>query len=150
MRRSKLCAHDLQAVVLPSTDIRPPKKVIASAELDGTRGLFRRPQTQCMLQAINDYQAILAWLRSRHGLTPDQKAQLRARRPQRDVMGNHGVEQGIDWLQALPTTLRAYRIEAERFLLRAVTHKGNALCLMSHKECIEYSDFLADSQPRSR
>ena len=37
-------------------------------------------------------------------------------------MGNHGVEQGLDWLQALSNTQRAYRKEAERFLLWAITH----------------------------
>ena len=95
------------------------------AELNGTRGLYRRPQAQCLLKATNDYQAILAWLRSKHGLTPDQKAHLKARRRQRDT----GVEQGLDWLQALSNTQRAYRKEAERFLLWAITHKGKALVL---------------------
>ncbi|MBI3368801.1 MAG: tyrosine-type recombinase/integrase [Burkholderiales bacterium] len=150
MPRSKLYAHELQAVVLPATDIRPLEKFIVPTELDGTRGLYRRPQAQCLLKATNDYQAILAWLRSKHGLTPEQKAQLKARRRQRDVMGNHGVEQGMDWLQALSNTQRAYRKEAERFLLWAITHKGKALSSMSNEDCIEYRDFLADPQPRSR
>ena len=88
--------------------LRPLEKFIVPAELDGTRGLYRRPQAQCLLKATNDYQAILAWLRSKHGLTPEQKAHLKARRRQRDVMGNHGVEQGMDWLQALSNTQRAY------------------------------------------
>lgn len=39
---------------------------------------------------------ILASLKSKHGLTPEQKAQLQSRRRQRDT----GVEQGLDWLQA--------------------------------------------------
>jgi hypothetical protein len=108
--------------------------------------LYRRPQAQCLLKATNDYQAILAWLRSKHGLTPDQKAHLKARRRQRDT----GVEQGVDWLQALSNTQRAYRKEAERFLLWAITHKGKALSSMSNKDCVEYRDFLADPQPRSR
>jgi site-specific recombinase XerD len=150
LARSKLYAHELNAVVAPATDIRPLEKFIVPAELDGTRGLYRRPQAQCLLKASNDYQAILAWLRSKHGLTPDQKAHLKARRRQRDVMGNHGVEQGLDWLQALSHTQRAYRKEAERFLLWAVTHKGKALSSMSNEDCIEYRDFLADPQPRSR
>jgi hypothetical protein len=98
------------------------EKFIVPAELDGTRGLYRRPQAQCLLKATNDYQAILAWLRSKHGLTPEQKAHLKARRRQRDT----GVEQGMDWLQALSHTQRAYRKEAERFLLWAITHKGKA------------------------
>jgi site-specific recombinase XerD len=150
MARSNLYAHELNAVVAPATAIRPLEKFIVPAELDGTRGLYRRPQAQCLLKATNDYQAILAWLRSKHGLTPDQKAHLKARRRQRDLMGNHGVEQGLDWLQALSNTQRAYRKEAERFLLWAITHKGNALSSMSNEDCIEYRDFLADPQPRSR
>ncbi len=146
MPRSKLYAHELQAVVAPATDIRPLEKFIVPAELDGARGLYRRPQAQCLLKATNDYQAILAWLRSKHGLTPDQKAHLKARRRQRDT----GVEQGMDWLQALSHTQRAYRKEAERFLLWAVTHKGKPLSSMTNEDCIEYRDFLADPQPRSR
>ena len=146
MARSKLYAHELNAVVAPATAIRPLEKFIVPAELDGSHGLYRRPQTQCLLKASNDYQAILAWLRSKHGLTPEQKANLKARRRQRDT----GVEQGLDWLQALSNTQRAYRKEAERFLLWAITHKGKALSSMSNEDCIEYRDFLADPQPRSR
>jgi site-specific recombinase XerD len=146
MPRSKLFAHELNAVVAPASDIRPLEKFIVPAELDGTRGLYRRPQAQCLLKATNDYQAILAWLRSKHGLTPDQKVHLKARRRQRDT----GVEQAMDWLQALSHTQRAYRKEAERFLLWAITHKGKALSSMSNEDCIEYRDFLADPQPRSR
>ena len=81
MPRSKLFAHELNAVVAPATAIRPLEKFIVPAELDGTRGLYRRPQAQCLLKASNDYQAILAWLRSKHGLTPDQKAHLKERWP---------------------------------------------------------------------
>jgi site-specific recombinase XerD len=148
--RSKLFAHELNAVVAPATAIRPLEKLIVPAELDGTRGLYRRPQAQCLLKATNDYQAILAWLRSKHGLTPDQKVHLKARRRQRQIGGDSGVEHGMDWLQALSHTQRAYRKEAERFLLWAITHKGKALSSMSNEDCIEYRDFLADPQPRSR
>jgi site-specific recombinase XerD len=148
--RSQLYVHELNAIVAPATDIRPLEKFIVPLELDGTHGLYRRPQPQCLLKATNDYQAILAWLRSKHGLTPDQKAHLKARRRQRDVMGDTGIEQGLDWLQALSNTQRAYRKEAERFLLWAITHKGKALSSMSNEDCTEYRDFLADPQPRSR
>lgn len=144
--RSQLFAHELDAVVAPATAIRPLEKFIVPTELDGSRGLFRRPQAQCLLKAGNDYQAILAWLRSKHGLTPDQKAQLQSRRRQRDS----GVEQGMDWLQALSHTQRAYRKEAERFLLWAIMHKGRALSSMRSEDCIAYRDFLADPQPRRR
>ena len=150
MARSKLYAHELNAVVAPATAIRPLEKFIVPAELDGTRGLYRRPQTQCLLKASNDYQAILAWLRSKQGLTPEQKAHLKARRRQRDAMGEHSAEHGLDWLQALSNTQRAYRKDAERFLLWAITRKGKALSSMGNEDCTEYRDFLADPQPRSR
>jgi site-specific recombinase XerD len=144
--RSKLYAHELNAIVAHATDIRPLEKFIVPAELDGTRGLYRRPQAQCLLKATNDYQAILAWLRSKHGLTPDQKAHLKARRRQRDI----GVELGLEWLHELSHTQRAYRKEAERFLLWAIVHKGKALSSMTNEDCILYRDFLADPQPRGR
>ena len=84
-------------------------------------------------------------LRSKHGLTPDQKTHLKARWRQRDL----GVEQGLDWLQALSNTQRAHRKEAERFLVWAITHRGKAMSSMSNEDCIEYREFLADPQPRS-
>ena len=144
--RRKLYAHELNAVVAPATEIRPLEKFIVPIELNGSDGLYRRPQAQCLLKATDDYQAILAWLRSKHGLTPEQKTALKSRRRQPDI----GVEQGLDWLAALSHTQRAYRKEAERFLLWAVVHRGKALSSMSNEDCIEYRDFLADPQPRSR
>ena len=144
--RLKLFSHELAAVVAPATDIRPLEKFIVPIELDGSRGAYRRPQAQCLLKATNDYQAILAWLRSKHGLDPAQKAQLTARRRHRAL----GVEQGLDWLQSLSNTQRAYRKEAERFLLWAIVQRGKALSSMTNEDCIAYRDFLADPQPRSR
>jgi len=144
--RLKLFSHELAAVVAPSSDIRPLEKFIVPIELDGSRGAYRRPQAQCLLQASNDYQAILAWLRSKHGLAPEQKAQLKARRRHRVL----GVEEGLDWLQSLSHTQRAYRKEAERFLLWAIVQRGRALSSMTNEDCIAYRDFLADPQPRSR
>jgi site-specific recombinase XerD len=143
--RSKLFTHELARVVQPATDIRPLEKFVVPAELDGRRGLYRRPAEQCLLKANNDYEAILAWLKSKHGLSPKQKAEAKARRRQRDT----GVEQPMDWLQQLSHTQRAYRKEAERFLLWATMHKRKALSSMSNEDCAEYRDFLSDPQPRS-
>ena len=144
--RLKLFSHELAAVVEPSTDIRPLEKFIVPIELDGSRGVYRRPQSQCLLKAGNDYQAILAWLRSKHGLDPAQKARLKARRRHREL----GVEQGLDWLQSLSNTQRAYRKEAERFLLWAIVQRGKALSSLTNEDCIGYRGFLADPQPRAR
>ena len=149
--RSKLCAHELDAVVAPATEIRPLEKFIVPAGLNGSGGLYRRPQAQCLLKATNDYQAILAWLRSKHGLSVDQKTRLKARRRGNSIPGgDSGVEQRLDWLQTLSNTQRAYRKEAERFLLWAIVHKGKALSSMTNEDCTEFRDFLADPQPRSR
>jgi site-specific recombinase XerD len=143
--RSKLFGHELARIVAPATDIRPLEKFIVPAELDGRRGLYRRPGEQCLLKATNDYEAILAWLRSKQGLSPEKKAALKSRRRHRDT----GIEQPVQWLQELSHTQRAYRKEAERFLLWAVMHKRKALSSMSNEDCAEYREFLADPQPRS-
>ncbi len=147
LARSQLYSHELAAVVAPATEIRPLEKFIVPAALDGRQGLFRRPQAQCLLKATDDYQAILAWLRSKHGLTPDQKAKLKARRRQRDTSV---IEQPLDWLQSLSNTQRAYRKEAERFLLWAIVQHGKPLSSMTNEDCVAYRDFIADPQPHGR
>ena len=147
--RSQLYSHELQAVVQPATGIRPLEKFLVPEELDGSRGAYRRPQAQCLLKARTDYEAILAWLRSKHGLTPEQKTRLVARRRQKDS-GTPGEQGGLEWLRSLSNTQRAYRKEAERFLLWAIVEKGRALSSMTQEDCVEYRDFLADPQPRSR
>ena len=146
MPRSKVFAHELAQVVQPATAIRPIEKFVVPSALDGRAGLYRLPQSQCLLKASNDLEAIFAWLRSKQALTPEQKASVRSRRKQRSL----GVEQGTDWLQTLSHTQRAYRKEAERFLLWAILQKGKALSSMTHEDCVECRDFLADPQPRSR
>ena len=144
--RSRLYSHELQAVVAPATAVRPLEKFLVPDALDGSHGAYRRPQAQCLLKARTDYEAILAWLRSKHGLTPDQKACLLARRRHKD----DGLAGPLEWLQALSNTQRAYRKEAERFLLWAVVEKGKPLSSMTQEDCVAYRDFLGDPQPRSR
>jgi site-specific recombinase XerD len=144
--RSALFQHELERIVQPAADIRPLEKFSPPAELDGRLGLYRRPQAQCLIQASNDYQAVLAWLRMKAGLTEEQKRRLKERRRQRDT----GVEQPLGWLQLLSHTQRSYRKEAERFMLWVIVQKGKALSSVSAEDCAEYRDFLADPQPRSR
>jgi hypothetical protein len=47
-------------------------------------------------------------------------------------------------------TWRAYRKEAERFLLWAVVERGTALSSLRVEDCVAYRDFLADPQPAER
>jgi site-specific recombinase XerD len=144
--RSALFQHELERIVQPAADIRPLEKFSPPVELDGRQGLYRRPQAQCLIQASNDYQAVLAWLRMKAGLTEEQKRRLKERRRQRDT----GVEQPLGWLQLLSHTQRSYRKEAERFMLWVIVQKGKAMSSVTAEDCAEYRDFLADPQPRSR
>jgi len=48
------------------------------------------------------------------------------------------------------STHRAYRKEAERFLLWAILEKGKALSSITTPDCAEYRRFLADPQPADR
>jgi len=146
VKRSKLFKHELAAVVGPATDIRPIEKFIPPEDLDGRAGVYRRPQSQCLLNATTDYAAVLAWLRAKRGPTPAQKERAAGRRTQRST----GIESPADWLEHLSNTQRAYRTEAERFMLWATLQKRKALSSLTHEDCIEYRDFLAAPQPRSR
>lgn len=144
--RTSLYRHELQQVVRPATDIRPLEKLVVLADLDGSGGVFRRPQSHCLLSASNDYEALLAWLQSKAGVTPEQRDAAKARRRGRDA----GIDGPMDWLLYLSHTQRAYRKEGERFLLWAVVERRKPLSSMTTEDCAAYRDFLADPQPRSR
>lgn len=144
--RTSLYRHELQQVVRPATDIRPLEKLVVPAELDGSGGTFRRPQSHCLLSASNDYEALLAWLQSKAGVTPEQRDAAKARRRGRDA----GIDGPMDWLLYLSHTQRAYRKEGERFLLWAVVERCKPLSSMTTEDCSAYRAFLADPQPRSR
>jgi len=145
-RRRDQFRHELARVVAPATDIRPLEKLVVPAEFDGTRGLYRRPQAHCLIGATNDHEALLTWLRAKASLTPEQRAAVKARRRGRDS----GVEGPQEWLNFLSHTQRAYRKEAERFLLWAIVERRKPLSSMTTEDCLAYRAFLADPAPRSR
>ena len=142
--RHALFRHELDRVMPPASGIRPLEKFTPPPALDGSQGVFRRPQAHCLIQASNDHQAVLAWLRTKASLDDDQKQQMRRRRRQRDS----GVEHPLEWLQYLSHTQRSYRKEAERFLLWATLLKGKAMSSITAEDCADYRAFLADPQPR--
>ncbi len=115
----------------PVPALLPLERLAVPQALDGTQGLNRCPQAQCLLPVSNDHQAILAWLHAEPG---------------------RGVPEapGPDGSQRLSNTQRTYRKEAERFLLWAVLQQGKALSSMDSEDCRAYQAFLADPQPRSR
>ncbi|WP_051516946.1 phage integrase family protein [Herbaspirillum sp. RV1423] len=141
--RSKLNAVALRTVVPHQTGMVPIDKFIVPADLDGSAGRFRAPLGQCLMRANHDYDAILAFIRSKHGLTPDQRAALAKKR---------GIDPAVpagplDWLSMLSNTQRAYLKETERFLLWAILDRQLPLSSMTMEDCTAYRDFLSDPQP---
>ena len=58
----------------------------------------------------------------------------------------------MTWLRSKTSahTRRAYRKEAERFLLWAVVQKNKPLSSMTLEDCLEYRDFLLNPTPADR
>jgi site-specific recombinase XerD len=150
--RASVRSYELARVVKPAADVRPLEKLIVPAELDGSRGAYRRPQQQCLLEASNDYQAVLAWLRSKRPLSTSQMEGRAARRRARgaDSAAPITVGSGVEWLAELSNTQRAYRKEAERLLLWAIVERKKPLSSLTNEDCTAYRDFLADPSPRSK
>lgn len=98
----------------PRAGIVPIERFAAPAGLDGSRGCNRAAASRNKLSAVNDHEAVQAWLRLR-------------------VTGTH--------------TWRAYRKEAERFLLWAVVQRHKPLSSLDSDDCVAYRDFLARPGP---
>lgn len=141
--RSKLYEHELARIVPRATAIVPLDKFIVPAALDGSAGAYRAPQRLCLLRATNDYEAVLTWLRTRQGLTPEQRAAIKTKRG----IDPAAPEAPMAWLQYLSHTQRAYLKEAERFLLWAILQRQKPLSSMTLEDCDAYRQFLADPTP---
>ncbi|QYY33747.1 site-specific integrase (plasmid) [Cupriavidus pinatubonensis] len=136
--RRQRYAHELARVVPHgAAGLVPLDKLVVPADLNGSAGAYRLPQARCLIRAHTDFEAILSWLRAKPGLAPETVAQLRAQR--RDVSTMPGP---LDWLNYLSNTQRAYRKEAERFLLWAIQVRRKPLSSMDTDDCIAYRDFL--------
>jgi len=138
--RSRVERWQLQRVVRAGTGLLPLDKFIVPAQLDGTRGLYRAPQHLCLMGAHNDLEAVLTWLRSKQGLTPEHIAAVKR---QRGIAVDE-PEGALTWLQYLSNTQRAYLREGERFLLWAVLRQRRPLSSMRVEDCLAYRDFIAD------
>ena len=113
--RMQLQAAQLEQVVSQATAVVPFEKFLLPIELDGNDGRFRAPLHQCLLEARNDYEAIAAWLASKHD--PNGTGQT--------------------------ATHRAYRKEAERLLLWAILEHGKALSSLTVEDVNAFKWFLA-------
>ncbi|MGJ7506438.1 phage integrase family protein [Variovorax sp. GT1P44] len=115
--RAQLSPAVLMAVVSPATSLVPYEKFVLPAQLDGRAGHHRAPLADCRLTAVDDKEAIDAW--------------LEAKQPE---------EAG----EELASTRRSYRKEAERLLLWAILERGKALSSLSTDDASAYSAFLSD------
>ena len=97
----------------------PIERLRLPSTLSGTDGSNRASPERCKARARHDYAAVLEW--------------LELRRPVGDTGNAH--------------TFRAYRKEAERFLLWAVFQRHKALSSLDHVDCIEYRRFLGEPGP---
>lgn len=136
----------LQAVVPRETGVVPIDKLIVPAALNGSDGHYRSPRHLCMLNADNDYEALLIWIKSRQSLTPEEIA-IRKTKRRIDPAAPQGPS---DWLQYLSHTQRAYLKEAERFLLWSVVERQKPLSSMSLEDCEAYRAFIANPLPAER
>jgi len=113
--RSQLQPAQLAKVVARATAIVPFEKFLLPAELDGSNGRFRAPLHQCLLEAKNDYEAIAAWLATKHDPNGTGKT----------------------------ATHRAYRKEAERLLLWAILEHGKPISSLTVEDVNAFKWFLA-------
>lgn len=134
-------ARSLPATTIPNASgIVPFESLIVPHELNGSAGQFRAPQYQCMISAQNDHEAVLAFVRSKRGLThaealaATQKTSWRATDP-------------FAWRKALSNTQRAYLTELERFTLWAILVQRKALSSLNFDDCIAYKEFIANPMP---
>lgn len=97
----------------------PIERLRVPGALSGEGGSNRAAPERCKARARNDYQAVVEW--------------LELRRPSGQTGNAH--------------TYRAYRKEAERFLLWAIFERGKALSDLDHVDCLEYRRFLGDVAP---
>jgi site-specific recombinase XerD len=141
--RAKLNSHQLARVVPRQTAIVPLDKLIVPGELDGSQGWFRAPRAQCMMRANNDYEAVLLWIKTRHGMSSEQKQAVQIKRG----IAPGGPEGPMDWLHYLSHTQRAYLKEAERFILWAIVQHKKPLSSMTLEDCEAYRLFLASPTP---
>ncbi len=155
-QRHQLAQGELDRVVTAATDVRPLEKFLLPQELNGSQGMYRRNQAQCLMAATNDLEAIWAWLSSKRSAnsSPVSTAYPNSR-SREGQLPFEAIEYGrpasnrsgqID----LSHTQRSYRKEAERFLLWAILERKKALSSMTTEDCIAYRHFIANPAPSTR
>jgi site-specific recombinase XerD len=140
--RTSLAPQQLSQVVTTGAAIVPIEKFVAPPELDGSDGVYRAEKCLCRIDAENDVQAVLAWIRSK---CASEHEQAPPRMTQEAEQGES--QESSAWPQRLTHTQRSYLKEGERFLLWAVLQKKKALSSIASEDCDDYLSFLIDPSP---
>ena len=137
-------SRDTQELTRPRTAlVAPIEQFMRQSAPANAAVYFRAPKTRPRLLPGSDCEAIIAFVKSKSGLT---RWQIGA------VVRKRGIDPEAavgarDWVYYLSHTQRAYLKETERFLLWASTLRNKTLASVSAEDCIAYRSFLADPQP---
>lgn len=146
VKRSHLSRSALAHILPTACAVVPLEKLIVPPELDGSRGEFRAPRNQCRIDADRDLDALLIWLKGKRG-SSHRTTGARSLVGGDESALKHGT---LDWLNDLSNTQRAYRKEAERFLLWAVVQHKKAMSSMTAEDCAAYLSFVGKPAPVDR
>jgi site-specific recombinase XerD len=145
--RDQVPAEVLRAVVAPATAVVPIDKFIVPPALDGSAGVFRGPKP-CMLTADTDFHAMLAYVRSKPGLSAAAIADLQER--ERAAGAEPGPAAPLAWLRYLSKTQAGILAEIYRFMLWSIIERGKATSSINMEDAAAYRDFLANPAPADR
>jgi len=126
-----------------ATLIAPIEQFMRQAAPANAAVYFRAPKTKSRMHPGNDCEAIIAFVKSKSGLS---RWQIGAVERRRGINPDAAV--GVrDWVHYLSHTQRAYLKETERFLLWVETQRNKTLMSIDVDDCVAYRSFLTDPQP---
>lgn len=144
--RSSVGEDARRAVVACATAVVPIDKFVVPKELDGSVGTYRGPRP-CMLTADTDFHAMVAYVRSKPGLTASEIVTRKERAALRGV----DVEAlPFGWTKYLSNTQTLYLMEIYRFMLWAIIERGKATSSINMEDASAFRDFLTNPQPGYR
>lgn len=123
--------------------VAPIEQFMRQAAPANAAQYFRAPKARSRLRLSNDCEAIIAFVKSRSGLSRWQIGAVERRRA-RNSDASNGER---DWVYYLSNTQRAYLKETERFLLWISTQRNKTLSSITVLDCLAYRSFIADPQP---
>lgn len=147
MARRQVPEAMLQKIVAAATDVVPIEKFIVPESLDGRSGLFRGPRP-CMLTADTDFDAMLAYIRSKPGATRSRASPGAQASPSQS--DTNETAHPLAWLRLLSKTQADYLAEIYRFMLWSILERQKATSSINMEDAAAYRDFLVRPEPAER